>query len=196
MQVLDNEFLPESGRSETRTNMLVIASVSALTASGPIRIRNLSRHGALIEGGHLPGLGEHLKLRRGALAASGRIVRLLGNKAGVRFDGPIDVSQWLPSEHCAQQRVDEAFHSIRAGATHAMPLEGAPALAHSPADAAQLRELALALNALADELAENSAVVMRHGSKLQTLDIASDVEAIGRRRVESPKLPSQPFDPV
>ena len=44
--------------------MFVIATMSAITASGPIKIRNLSRHGAHIEGAELPGLGDDLKLRR------------------------------------------------------------------------------------------------------------------------------------
>jgi hypothetical protein len=176
MQATNAELLPEHGRAETRTNMFVIASMSALTASGPIKIRNLSRHGALIEGAALPGLGEHLKLRKGPVCATGRIVRLHGNKAGVRFDGPINAAHWLPSGHPGQQRVDDVFHSIKAdSAVCAEHQDTVPSTARTPADPAQLRQLALELNSLADVWAGDASVVVRHGLKLQTLDVASQM---------------------
>ena len=176
MQATNAEILPDHGRSESRTNMFVIATMSAITASGPIKIRNLSRHGALIEGAALPGLGEHLKLRRGLLSATGQIVRLDGNKAGVRFDGPIDVAQWLPSGHPGQQRVDDLFQSIRdESAACTGRRDAARPTARTAVDPAQLRQLALDLNALADDLAADASVVVRHGLRLQTLDVASQV---------------------
>jgi hypothetical protein len=176
MQATNAELLPEHGRSETRTNMFVIATMSAITASGPIKIRNLSRHGALIEGAALPGLGEDLKLRRGALSVTGQIVRLHGNKAGIRFDGPIDVGQWLPSAHPDQQRVDDLFQSIRDKSVACTSRrDAARPTARTAADPAQLRQLALDLNSLADDLAGDAGVVVRHGLRLQTLDVASQM---------------------
>ena len=156
--------------------MFVIATMSAITASGPIKIRNLSRHGALIEGAALPDLGEHLKLRRGPLSVTGRIVRLHDNKAGVRFDGPIDVAHWLPSGHPGQQRVDDLFRSIK-DESAACPgrQNAARPITRTAADPAQLRQLALDLNSLADDLAGDASVVVRHGLKLQTLDVASQM---------------------
>lgn len=172
----NTDLLPQHGRAETRTNMFVIATMSALTASGPIKIRNLSRHGALIEGAALPGLGEHLKLRRGPVFATGQIVRLHGNKAGVRFDGPINVAHWLPSGHPGQQRVDDVFHSIKAdSAVCSDHRDTVPSTARAPADPTQLRQLALELNSLADDLAGDASVVVRHGLKLQMLDVASQM---------------------
>ena len=44
--------------------MLVLASMAAESVSGPIKIRNMSPEGALIESSALPQVGEHLSLRR------------------------------------------------------------------------------------------------------------------------------------
>ena len=156
--------------------MFVIATMSALTASGPIKIRNLSKHGALIEGAALPGLGDHLKLQRGSASATGQVVRVHGNKAGVRFDGPIDVVHWLPSGHLGQQRVDDVFHSIKADtALCADYRDTVLPTSRTPADPTQLRQLALELNSLADDLAGDASVVLRHGLKLQSLDVVSQM---------------------
>lgn len=156
--------------------MFVIATMSAITASGPIKIRNLSRHGALIEGAALPGLREHLKLRRGPLSVTGQIVRLHGNKAGIRFDGPIDVAHWLPSAHPGQLRVDDLFQWIRDESVACTGRrDAARPTAGTATDPAQLRQLALDLNSLADDLAGDASVVVRHGLRLQTLDVASQM---------------------
>ena len=64
----------EKKRTHPRTSMFVLATIAAPTVSGPVKIRNMSVGGALIEGDALPRTGEHLRLRRGELTVCGRIV--------------------------------------------------------------------------------------------------------------------------
>lgn len=58
-----------------------------------VRVRNLSVAGALLESDDLPAVGTRVKLRKGDLSATGKIVRLDGGLAGVQFErliNPID----------------------------------------------------------------------------------------------------------
>lgn len=159
-------------RLEPRTNLFVMASISATTASGPVKIRNLSPRGALIESSGLPALGESYELKRGSLLAAGEIVWREGNKAGLRFDRSIAVADWLPSGNCAQQAVDTLVQQAKAVSTgHALAANG-PAAERDSVDTDQLRRLARALEGLADDLADDAAVVTRHAQKLQALDVA------------------------
>src|SRR5687768_8991878 len=109
--------VPHPQRTLPRTSMFVLASMTAETVSGPVKIRNLSPDGALIEGAALPRLDEHLAIRRGELAATGRVIWCDGGKAGLRFDHYVDVAAWLPAGP-PQQQVDQAFHAIKHGPTN------------------------------------------------------------------------------
>lgn len=163
-------------RIELRTNMFVLAAISALSASGPVKIRNLSSRGALIEGATLPSTGERVELRRGTRQASGRVAWCQNGKAGLRFDGRVDVYDWMPRGQDGQQLVDRVAEETKAyGATTTSSLADASAshlLAPAPFD---LRKLARALDSLADDLAEDASITARLGSKLQTLDVVSQV---------------------
>jgi hypothetical protein len=173
METIQTDDLCVGNRSEPRTNMFVMASMSAICGSGPVRIRNLSSNGGLIEGDFLPEVDEALQLRRGTLSASGRVVWKSGKKAGLRLDRPIVVSAWLPSEHAGQKIVDHTFRQMKAGSIGA-DLQQCPAHPTS-CDQIQLRRTAHDLDALADSLAEDAEIVARFASKLQVLDAASQL---------------------
>jgi hypothetical protein len=153
--------------------MFVLASMVAETASGPVKIRNMSPDGALIEGAALPHLGEHLSIGRGDLAATGRVVWCEGGRAGLRFDQNIDVAAWLPAGS-PQQQVDQAFHAIKNGLTNVVRLPVAPA-GTSPIGKSDLVDAALALEELADALADDAGVIASHSTRLQVLDIAAQL---------------------
>ena len=155
--------------------MFVLATMSGSSAAGPVRIRNMSPAGALIEGDYLPTLGELISLRRGTLSASGTVVWRQDGKAGLRFDRAIDVTGWLPAGSTGQQAVDRAFQELKAGASAPSYPTQVPQLQQSPVDTAELLRTAAALDDLADALAEDPAVVASHGSKLQTFDIAAQL---------------------
>ena len=153
--------------------MLVLASMAAESVSGPIKIRNMSPEGALIESSALPHVGEHLSLRRGELSVAGRIVWREGGRAGLRFDDHVEVAAWLPAGG-RQQQVDQTCHDLKNGLVEAAPSSTA-ATGTSPIDKADLIDAARALDALADALAENLLVISRHSTQLQALDIASQL---------------------
>ena len=155
--------------------MFVLATMAATSTSGPVRIRNMSPAGAMIEGDHLPCVGELVSLRRGTLSASGTVVWRLEGKAGLRFDRQIDVTGWLPTGSTGQQAVDRAFQEMKAAAAAPSYPAQAPQIPSSPIDTAELLKTAAALDDLADALAEDPAVVASHGSKLQTFDIAAQL---------------------
>ena len=153
--------------------MFVLASMVAETASGPVKIRNMSPDGALIEGAALPRLGEHLSIGRVKLAATGQVVWSDGGRAGLRFDQNIDVAAWLPAGG-PQQQVDQAFHAIKNGLTNVVRLPVAP-VGTSPVAKSDLMDAALAIEALADVLADDAGVIASHSTRLQVLDIAAQL---------------------
>ena len=62
---------PEDRRDE-RTHLFVIGTLYFGRSSAPVRVRNLSATGALIEGTSLPHVGTEIILRRGDLKAKKR----------------------------------------------------------------------------------------------------------------------------
>lgn len=160
----------ESQRIEPRTNMFVLATISWSGASCPVKIRNMSASGALIEGASLPPVGEAAILRRGRSVAAGKIAWSEGGKAGLKLDQKVAVSEWMPGDNTGQSRVDQIVHHIRsdkATAEH-LPVTSAPLISSS-----ELRALADGLCSLADDLADDMDFVVRHSSRLQLLDIAA-----------------------
>ena len=157
-------------RGEGRSNIFLVATIYAAQGSGPVRIRNMSPGGALVEGGALPSEGSPVRLSRGSLGVAGCIAWQSGNRAGVRFDCRVAVADWLPRGHRPpQQAIDEAVHAYRSGAR--MPP------ARSPAPVVDLRAeltgLEQTLRRIAEQLARDSAVCERHLTGIQSIDVAA-----------------------
>jgi hypothetical protein len=181
-------------RSEYRNNLFVVAALSSATASGPVRIRNMSPHGALIEGPALPPEGTPLRLSRGSLSVTGHVVWRRDNRAGVRFDCAVSVVDWLPNGRAAtgQQKVDEIVHTYKSqkvvagttalpGTSHASrDLDLGPSLVH----------IRSALTAAAEELASDQFVAARHIRALQTIDAATqELEKLANQLAAGPRIP-------
>lgn len=164
-------------RLEPRTNIFVMATIAASTASGPVKVRNLSARGALIEGAVLPAPQERVRLCRGRLAVTGEVVWSSSGRAGLRFDSRVRVEDWLPTgaNRAAQQRVDELLQQLRADAANCAPASGSETGSPEAISPTELRELARAIEILANDLAGDDAIVRRHFSNLQTLDITAQV---------------------
>jgi len=171
------ELVQHPERAHPRTSMFVLASMASARASGPVKVRNMSPDGALIEGATLPGVGDSLSLRRGELNASGRIVWQDGGKAGVRFDHHVQVADWLPAGAARQQLVEQTVHELKNIPATPAPEPAAPRapVAPSPVERVDLLETADALDALADALAENPQVIVDHSTRLQVLDVAAQL---------------------
>jgi hypothetical protein len=82
--------------------------------SFPVRIRNLSPRGALLDGNSLPSTGAEVQLVRGGLNARGHVAWQERDHVGISFDEQIDVDQWVRRvEHSGQQRVDNIVAALK-----------------------------------------------------------------------------------
>lgn len=165
-------------RAESRSNVFVIAALYSEAGSAPVRIRNMSRGGALVEGGVLPAEGGEVRLARGSLDVSGTIAWRNRDKAGLKFDFAVCVADWLPAgdRGSGQQRVDEIVYRSRySGPASAGPPIACPAAAvtSSYGLAQELRLLSEGLRAAGEALASDPEVAMRYLAKLQVLDLAT-----------------------
>ena len=156
-----------------------MATVYSAAGTAPVKVRDLSPGGALIEGGSLPSLGSLVRLSRGSLEVPGEVVWSSANRAGLKFDAAIRVQDWLPRTlaRSPQQRTDEAVQAAKS--MHYAKDEG-PSGGTRRFDrmtAATIKNLRTALVSLAEDLAADPEIVERHLSKLQTLDLV--VQALG-----------------
>lgn len=157
--------------------MFVMAFLMAGSASGPVRIRNLSPTGALIEGAVIPESKERVRLRRTGATVAGEVVWSRDGRAGLRFDSRVTVADWLPrGANCsAQQRVDEVVQGWKTGASNAVPSTANGIVHAGSISAAALTNLCEEIETLANDLAGDDVVVQRHLAKLQTLDTTAQV---------------------
>ena len=169
---------PSGSPRAPRTNMFVIAELLSASATGKVKIRNMSTGGAMVEGPALPLPSAHCRILRGELELEGEIVWVAGNRAGIRFNGTAHVAQWLPNAGRSQTDVDQIVAAAKSGATFGDDPGGSPSVA-APAplisrvvDSNQAASVADQLEDLADALSGDIDVVTRHMSKLQALDLA------------------------
>lgn len=83
----------------------------------PVRVRNISAHGALLEGANLPAEHKTVSLKRGSLASAGQVAWSNGRQCGIRFSRAIDVAEWVDrAGPVGQQRIDATVADFRNGA--------------------------------------------------------------------------------
>jgi hypothetical protein len=103
-----------NARANERSNVFLSAALYTPTRSYPVRIRNISVDGALVDGANLPDQGSAVSLRRAHLAVDGEIAWRAGELRGVHFSSTIDVDEWVRLKgHAGQQRVDQVIAAIR-----------------------------------------------------------------------------------
>ncbi len=170
-----------------RKNLFLAAAIEADALKVPVRIRNLSEGGAMLDGSVLPRPGTVLVLRRAEIEVPGRVVWQSAGRCGVAFDhSAVTVDEWISGNRVAtfdgyrgQARVDAIQEAVRGGAT--LPAEPAPQpAAPVMADLGQrlveevfhVREL---LDSLGERLVEDPHVIARHLESLQNLDRASQI---------------------
>jgi len=98
-----------NGRLDGRSNIFVTATLYAAGGSTPVRIRNMSRSGALVEASALPPAGTGVRLCRGSISVAGEVIWVDARKAGLRFASPTAAADWLPGgkRGMGQQLADE-----------------------------------------------------------------------------------------
>lgn len=170
-----------------RKNVMLAATISAGSASAPVRIRNLSEVGAMIDGPALPGAGAALTLNRLALSIGATVMWNRNGRCGLSLGCPIVVDDWIAGTSTmpgqvggGQLRVDQLQSAIRSGT--AMPagtLAPAPHRAEvQPVErsiAAELGRVKRMLDKVSDELTDDVDVLVRHERAMQTFDIAVQI---------------------
>lgn len=88
-----------TNRRSRRSPVLLAATVEVAGAPVPVKLRNLSEEGALIEGDRLPLEGANTNFERNDLRLKGRVVWVHGRFAGIAFAralNPEDVLRNVP----------------------------------------------------------------------------------------------------
>lgn len=80
-------------RENPRAQIVLPATVDALSGLQHISLLDISRHGACLAGASLPAMGRDVILRCGALDAFGTVVWAAPGRCGLVFDEPISASE-------------------------------------------------------------------------------------------------------
>ena len=168
-------------RTVSRASLYLAAALYCDGFSSPVKIRNISSAGALLEGPAIPDPGSLVQLVRGALIVHGLVAWSADGRCGIKFSGTVDVQQWraVPG-NSEQQRVDEVVRLVKAGAVPlpVPPLVRSEELGDPGADlSTDLRRALDLLDRLGEALAGDEELVTRHTTALQNLDIAMQVIA-------------------
>lgn len=172
----------EAAYRAPRKNLFLTATLAADGVSRAVRVRNLSASGALVEAATLPATGGAATLQRGSLHAECVLVWQAEGRGGLKFADPIDLTEWIPGAWGdGQMQVDRAIAEARGGHAAIVPpatasdacAEIEPGLLRRTAD--ELAFVSRRLEALGDDLTNDTHVVMRHAASLQELDISMQI---------------------
>ncbi len=105
---MDQSNNPQN-RKTRRSNVLMAASLELSGTSLPVKLRNLSAEGALVEGDKLPVDGAAILFRKGDLSVPGRVAWAKTRHAGISFDRKLDPEQVLRHVPVPRPRVKPDF---------------------------------------------------------------------------------------
>ena len=96
-------------RRSRRAPVLLAAVIEAAGVRTPVKLRNLSEEGALVESESLPDEGASVLFERGELRVKGRVVWVESRYAGVAFNQPIKTDQVLRNIPQARSKMQPEF---------------------------------------------------------------------------------------
>ena len=96
-------------RKNRRSNVLMSASLELSGTSLPVKLRNLSAEGALVEGEKLPVEGASILFRKGDLSMAGTVAWVKARQAGISFAHKLDPEQLLRHVPQPRPRVTPTF---------------------------------------------------------------------------------------
>ena len=104
-----NDVSSSQNRKTRRSNVLMSASLELSGTSVPVKLRNLSEDGALVEGDGLPVEGASVQFRKGDLSVPGRVAWVNGKQAGVSFAQNLNTEQVMRHIPAPRARVAPDF---------------------------------------------------------------------------------------
>lgn len=104
-----DESLANQNRRTRRSNVLMAATLEVSGATLPVKLRNLSAEGALVEADHLPVEGSEVMFRKGELNVAGRVVWTEGKRGGIAFGTHLDPEQLLRHVPMPAPRMKPSF---------------------------------------------------------------------------------------
>jgi hypothetical protein len=105
---MDESSLVQNRRSR-RSPVLLSATVEVAGSPMPVRLRNLSSEGALIEGEKLPVEGSETFFVRNDLRVKSRVAWVQGRYAGVAFARPLNKEEVLRNVPTPRPRMQPEF---------------------------------------------------------------------------------------
>ncbi|HYU96221.1 MAG TPA: PilZ domain-containing protein [Sphingomicrobium sp.] len=105
---MDESSLSQNRRSR-RAPVLLHASIEVAGSPQPVKLRNLSEEGALIEGERLPLEGTTTFFQRNELRLKSRVIWVEGRYAGVAFARTLKPEEVLRHVPQPRQRVERDF---------------------------------------------------------------------------------------
>jgi len=164
-------------RHEVRSNVFLSAVLTSQDRQRQVRVRNISRIGALVDGADLPTHEEVVQLIRGRLTVEARVAWNRADQCGLRFLAPVKVVEWVSKvEHAGQRRVDHVVSMLRRPEAIA---DLRPVLVH---DQDSLNAISRNLAEACERLAGSPEVVDRYAAELVALDaIAQRLECLAKQ---------------
>jgi hypothetical protein len=104
-----DESSNSQNRKNRRSNVLMSASLELSGTSVPVKLRNLSAEGALVEGEKLPVEGASVLFRKGDISMPGRVAWVNDRQAGVNFAQKLNPEQLLRHVPTPRPRVTRDF---------------------------------------------------------------------------------------
>ncbi|HEU0309761.1 MAG TPA: PilZ domain-containing protein [Sphingomicrobium sp.] len=104
-----DESSNSQNRKTRRSNVLMSASLELSGTSVPVKLRNLSAEGALVEADKLPIEGASVLFRKGDLSMPGRVAWVNGRQAGVNFAQNLNPDQLMRHIPTPRPRVAPDF---------------------------------------------------------------------------------------
>jgi hypothetical protein len=177
---------PSARARAPRKNLLLTATIRSGGVSAPVRIRNLSEKGAMVDGQALPEPGASLILQRLEVEMRGVVAWRAEGRCGIHFEGAASVDEWVAGRRApaaifgqGQSRVDQIQAAIRGGRdiVENMPAAGALELITDPEArvAEELDHVQRMLDDVAADLIGDMALLQAHGEALQRFDNACQI---------------------
>jgi PilZ domain len=162
----------DDGRNHRRTHLFVAATLYSDMGSVPVRIRNMSPSGALIESPNIPEPGIQMILRRGSLQIAGRIAWKAEQKAGIAFASNAYVADWMARQAgLDQERVDQIVADFKADGRSGNGSSSAASLTDDSSLETGLMALRSELAQLGNSLIIDTILVATH-PEIQALDVS------------------------